>query len=329
MTVGFVHLWTSDPNRLAELDAALEIRGWKVIQAALLDPPGELPPVARPSLALADLGPQANPSDLARAQAWAAALGLPLVCRAPARALGRLLEQAPAGPLPGLVPEHWPAPALSRALAQVLESSPHPADGPAGESIHQAIVTNLRTGILVIQDEVVRFANPWMCQFLGLPMAQVLGRGLLDFIDPQFREMVRERHHQRLAGKPVPESYRLRVLDSGGGRYWVQINAMLFPWENKPAALVFFHDISEEVQIQRDLREKEERLRALVENIPGMAYRCELLPPWRMHHISDAALAITGFPPEDFLAGRVEFGALRSEERRVGKEGRSRWSPYH
>src|SRR5688572_31787851 len=24
-----------------------------------------------------------------------------------------------------------------------------------------------------------------------------------------------------------------------------------------------------------------------------------------------------------------EFGGVRSEERRVGKEGRSRWSPYH
>ena len=25
----------------------------------------------------------------------------------------------------------------------------------------------------------------------------------------------------------------------------------------------------------------------------------------------------------------VEYGGLRSEERRVGKECRSRWSPYH
>ena len=27
--------------------------------------------------------------------------------------------------------------------------------------------------------------------------------------------------------------------------------------------------------------------------------------------------------------GEVPVGALRSEERRVGKECRSRWSPYH
>src|ERR1051326_5072597 len=36
------------------------------------------------------------------------------------------------------------------------------------------------------------------------------------------------------------------------------------------------------------------------------------------------AIAIAGF-----LAGGKLAIALRSEERRVGKEGRSRWSPYH
>ena len=28
-------------------------------------------------------------------------------------------------------------------------------------------------------------------------------------------------------------------------------------------------------------------------------------------------------------AGLINFGLMRSEERRVGKECRSRWSPYH
>ena len=31
----------------------------------------------------------------------------------------------------------------------------------------------------------------------------------------------------------------------------------------------------------------------------------------------------------EFVGGKVEPGETRSEERRVGKECRSRWSPYH
>src|SRR2546421_4491289 len=34
-------------------------------------------------------------------------------------------------------------------------------------------------------------------------------------------------------------------------------------------------------------------------------------------------------PPEHVGAEPVELGGRRSEERRVGKECRSRWSPYH
>ena len=44
-------------------------------------------------------------------------------------------------------------------------------------------------------------------------------------------------------------------------------------------------------------------------------------------------LFILSFLPELGLANRVgillEMGHMRSEERRVGKECRSRWSPYH
>src|SRR3712207_9115882 len=39
---------------------------------------------------------------------------------------------------------------------------------------------------------------------------------------------------------------------------------------------------------------------------------------WQLH----------GGPPEDLISS-LDAGAARSEERRVGKECRSRWSPYH
>src|SRR5256885_15718045 len=43
----------------------------------------------------------------------------------------------------------------------------------------------------------------------------------------------------------------------------------------------------------------------------------------RLAHLIDAGMDISLIP------SRFEPAALRSEERRVGKECRSRWSPYH
>src|SRR5437868_10644767 len=40
-------------------------------------------------------------------------------------------------------------------------------------------------------------------------------------------------------------------------------------------------------------------------------------------------LSVCGVPPQMEIAILVERAEIRSEERRVGKECRSRWSPYH
>src|SRR2546430_16828863 len=54
---------------------------------------------------------------------------------------------------------------------------------------------------------------------------------------------------------------------------------------------------------------------------------CGQVEPHRLQDLLDAAAQLEAMLQR---AGRVEGDALRrSEERRVGKECRSRWSPYH
>ena len=71
----------------------------------------------------------------------------------------------------------------------------------------------------------------------------------------------------------------------------------------------------------------------------GWAARCvrRLLPIFEKHHPLDRRLHDALEAVEYFQRGTLSVGAMRqqaflaerSEERRVGKECRSRWSPYH
>src|SRR3712207_9134417 len=78
----------------------------------------------------------------------------------------------------------------------------------------------------------------------------------------------------------------------------------------------------------------------------GVVDRFLTLPSWRPAPLVGALLGdsvryvvggtviivlgvILGFRPDGGVIGPVAALALRSEERRVGKECRSRWSPYH
>ncbi len=56
---------------------------------------------------------------------------------------------------------------------------------------------------------------------------------------------------------------------------------------------------------KQKLMASEERLRALISNIPGVSYRCALDKDWTMEFISDAIYILSGYPSSDFINNKV------------------------
>lgn len=72
----------------------------------------------------------------------------------------------------------------------------------------------------------------------------------------------------------------------------------------------FITDISERQAMEETLREREERYRSLISNVPGVVYRCLPDSDWSMLMISDAIKGLTGWPPEMVMSGEVTPGRL-------------------
>lgn len=73
-------------------------------------------------------------------------------------------------------------------------------------------------------------------------------------------------------------------------------------------------------QAMQELRNREEQYRTLVANIPGVVYRVEVDPPWRVLFCSEAALAVTGYPAADFMNGARPYGSVVYPDDRPGLE---------
>jgi len=73
--------------------------------------------------------------------------------------------------------------------------------------------------------------------------------------------------------------------------------------------VVVGRDITERKNMEITLREKEEHYRALIENVPGVVFLCDVNRPWRMFYISEEVLSLTGYPQEDFL-GDLTWGDI-------------------
>ncbi|WP_207591740.1 PAS domain S-box protein [Halomontanus rarus] len=72
--------------------------------------------------------------------------------------------------------------------------------------------------------------------------------------------------------------------------------------------IVSDRDVTERREYERALEERERQLSTLVDNVPGMVYRCRNERGWPMEFVSDACREITGYEPEALETGAVSYG---------------------
>ncbi len=128
------------------------------------------------------------------------------------------------------------------------------------EERHRAVVENAVEGIVVVQDGIIRFANPSAISLFGYPHDVLLRTPFLKAVHPEDQSMVEERHARRLGGADVPDVYSFRFARGDGETRWVELRPVRFEWDGRPATLNFLRDVTAERRARE--REEQRRLRA-------------------------------------------------------------------
>lgn len=77
---------------------------------------------------------------------------------------------------------------------------------------------------------------------------------------------------------------------------------------NRTAGII--KDISEFHHSNQLHLERKRQLSTMIANLPGICYRCELEPPWRVSSISETVEEITGYSAEKFLSGQLHWNDI-------------------
>ncbi len=132
------------------------------------------------------------------------------------------------------------------------------------EERYRLLVENAHELVMVLQDGLIRFANPGALEVTGYTVDELLNRPFLDFVLPEDRQEVLAHHRARLEGQPLPQNYRLRITDGGGRTRWLEASGVVVEWEGRPAVLSFLSDVTQRQQAE-ETRAMGDRLQAAIE----------------------------------------------------------------
>jgi PAS domain S-box-containing protein/putative nucleotidyltransferase with HDIG domain len=178
------------------------------------------------------------------------------------------------------------------------------------EERHRAVVENAVEGILVVQDGLIRFANPSAVTLCGYPHDVLLQTPFVQVLHPKDASVIEKRHARRLQGDDVPTVYTFRMSRGDGEIRCLELRPVRFEWDGRPATLNFVRDVTEE-RAARELDEgRQRRSREHSAALVGLAMR----PALYSGDLGEALRIIAETVADSLDVERVEVWLVEGEE---------------
>jgi PAS domain S-box-containing protein len=134
------------------------------------------------------------------------------------------------------------------------------------EEIYTSLIQNANEGVAFIQDGILRFANPKICEILGYTKEELTSKPFREFILPEDREGFGIQPDKPTNGD-LNHTSSFRMIHKDGGVRWLENKGTLVHWGKDEAVLHFLTDTTHRKQAEEELRISIEPFRRLVDNL--------------------------------------------------------------
>lgn len=182
------------------------------------------------------------------------------------------------------------------------------------EARYKDLVDNAGEAIFVAQDGMLKLVNTATCRLTGRTEDELYSRPFTEFIYNEDRGIVIENYLKRTSGGNAPSCYQFRLASKDGSVKWVEINSIIYRWNDAPATLNFLTKVTERKHIEDALRESENKYRRIFENIQDVFYQTDI--HGHIIEISPSIERYAGFLREELIGKPVTDVYIRPEMRR-------------
>ena len=128
------------------------------------------------------------------------------------------------------------------------------------EERYKKVVDNVLEGIVIIQGEIIIFANEKLLKIIGLTKDEILNRNFMDFVYEEDRRMVKSLYETRISGKVTDDPNVIRLVDGNKNIHWTEISSVLINLQGVDSLLVFISDITEKKYIEEEHEKLQKQL---------------------------------------------------------------------
>jgi len=154
-------------------------------------------------------------------------------------------------------------------------------------------------GILVAQDGKIVLSNPAGTAISGYSPEELSLQPFTEFIHPEDRELILDRHRRRLSGEDIPTSYDFRVVTRDGAIKTVNIGSTMISWEGRPASLNFLADVTVRRQAEDNIR----KFKTISDNA---SYGTHIISPNATFlYVNRAYAEMHGYSPDELVGRHV------------------------
>ncbi len=128
------------------------------------------------------------------------------------------------------------------------------------EQQYRQLVERANDGIAVVQDGLVKYANPSIAKILGCEPNEPLNQPFSNYVHPDVLPTVVDRYAKRMLGETAPTVYETVLRHKQGRKIYVELNAGLINYRGKPADLVIVRDVTERRRMEESLKKAHRKL---------------------------------------------------------------------
>ncbi len=176
------------------------------------------------------------------------------------------------------------------------------------EEKFRLLTEKLPNMVAIIKDGKIIYANEKLVNTLGTNKADLYSNDIRElvsrFIALDSLQKIEAMAQMVNSGADIlPQE--LQIIGPNGILLHVLVSVSWFQYGGQQAIMCIATDITRQKESERIVRESQRRLSTLVNNLPGIAYRCKNDPNWTMEYISEGCIELLGCKPEEVINNAI------------------------